>query len=321
MPAFCNRRTEIRLAARLGTQSAFLRPTIFPSAPLNMALPMPFTSARCPKADVTCFTGDGSSSLLAPQSLHPSLVQTVLASTRRRIDPESDRPSTRSRCRHSSYLQHHLRDHHGLHSLFLSLLLLLYRLGLEQESIHQVACSNRTTYVRSSDNSGTRRRIGRDRVRSSFRLQLREQFRADLPVLRLHSDKGGEFSFDLLQDFCRGEGILQSFMLPGSPQQHGIVECRIGLVMEVARTSMIHAAAPHFLWSFAVRYAAHQLNLWPRVSLPETSPTLRWKGKVGDMSVFRVWGSRAFVFDTSADKLFTRSIPCVFLGFVPDAPG
>ncbi|CAI5464611.1 unnamed protein product [Closterium sp. Yama58-4] len=33
--------------------------------------------------------------------------------------------------------------------------------------------------------------------------------------------------------------------------------------MEVARTSMIHAAAPHFLWPFAVRYAAHQLNLWP----------------------------------------------------------
>ncbi|CAI7878246.1 unnamed protein product [Closterium sp. NIES-54] len=57
--------------------------------------------------------------------------------------------------------------------------------------------------------------------------------------------------------------------------------------MEVARTSMIHAAAPHFLWSFAVRYAAHHLNLWPRVSLPETLPTLRWTGKVGDASVFQ----------------------------------
>ncbi|CAI7814468.1 unnamed protein product, partial [Closterium sp. NIES-53] len=96
---------------------------------------------------------------------------------------------------------------------------------------------------------------------------------------------------------------------------------RIGLVMEVARTSMIHAAAPHFLWPFAVRYAAHQLNLWPHISLPETSPTLRWTGKVGNASVFRVWGSRAFVRDTSADKLSVRAIPCVFLGFVPDAPG
>ncbi|CAI7804978.1 unnamed protein product [Closterium sp. NIES-53] len=84
---------------------------------------------------------------------------------------------------------------------------------------------------------------------------------------------------------------------------------------------MIHAAAPHFLWPFAVRYAAHQLNLWPRVSLPETSPTLRWMGKVGDASVFWVRGTRAFVRDTSADKLSSRTIPCVFLGFLPDAPG
>ncbi|CAI7841617.1 unnamed protein product [Closterium sp. NIES-53] len=93
------------------------------------------------------------------------------------------------------------------------------------------------------------------------RLQLHERFSQDLPVLRLHSNKGGRYSPNLLRDFCRGEGILQSFMLPDSPHQNGIVERRIGLVMEVARTSMIHAAAPHFL--FAVRYAAHQLNLWP----------------------------------------------------------
>ncbi|CAI7809137.1 unnamed protein product [Closterium sp. NIES-54] len=95
----------------------------------------------------------------------------------------------------------------------------------------------------------------------TVRLQLRERFGQDLPLLRLHSDSGGEFSFNLLRDFCRGEGILQSFTLPNSPQQNGIAERRIGLVMEVARTSMIHAATPHFLWPFAVQYAAHQLNL------------------------------------------------------------
>ncbi|CAI7841764.1 unnamed protein product [Closterium sp. NIES-54] len=131
-----------------------------------------------------------------------------------------------------------------------------------------------------------------------LRLQLSERFREDLPVLRLHSDRGGEFSSDLLQVFCCGEGILQSFTHPASPQQNGVAERRIGLVMEVARTSMIHAAASHFLWPFAVRYAAHQLNLSPCVSLPETLLTLRWTGKVGDALVFRVWGSRAFVRDT-----------------------
>ncbi|CAI7804999.1 unnamed protein product [Closterium sp. NIES-54] len=152
-------------------------------------------------------------------------------------------------------------------------------------------------------------------------LQLCERFSQDLSVLRLFSDRGADFSSDPLRDFCRGEGITQTFTLPDSPQQNGIAERRIGLVMEVARTSMIHTAASHFLWAFAVRYAAHQLNLWPRVSLPKTSPTLRWTGKVGNASVFRVWGSHAFVRDTSAYKLSTRSIPYVFLGFVPDAPG
>ncbi|CAI5471569.1 unnamed protein product [Closterium sp. Yama58-4] len=143
------------------------------------------------------------------------------------------------------------------------------------------------------------------------RLQLRERFGTEFPVLRLHSDRGGEFSSDLLAAFCAEHGITQSFTLPDSPQQNGVAERRIGLVMEVARTSMIHAAAPHFLWPFAVRYAAHQLNLWPRVSLPETSPTLLWTGKVGDASRFRVWfyhptSRRVFA---SQDVTFDESVP------------
>ncbi|CAI7907793.1 unnamed protein product [Closterium sp. NIES-54] len=142
------------------------------------------------------------------------------------------------------------------------------------------------------------------------RLQLRERFGSDFPVLRLHSDRGGEYSSDLLRAFCRAEGIRQTFTLPASPQQNGIAERRIGMVMDVTRTSMIRVAAPHFLWPFAVQYAAHQINLQPRVSLPETSPTLRWTGKVGDASAFRVLGSRAFVRDLSADKLSSRAVPC-----------
>ncbi|CAI7817152.1 unnamed protein product [Closterium sp. NIES-53] len=153
------------------------------------------------------------------------------------------------------------------------------------------------------------------------RLRLRESFGSDFPVLLLHSDRGGEFSSALLGAFCRAQGIRQTFTLPASPQQNGIAERRIGMVMDVARTSMIHAAAPHFLWPFVVQYVAHQLNLQPRVSLPETSPTLLWTGKVGDASAFRVWGSRAFVRDLSADKLSPSATPCVFLGFPPDAPG
>ncbi|CAI7884571.1 unnamed protein product [Closterium sp. NIES-54] len=82
----------------------------------------------------------------------------------------------------------------------------------------------------------------------------------------------------------KGEVPGPSVVWRASARQNGIAERRIGMVMDVARTSMIHATAPHFLWPFAVQYAAHQINLQPRVSLPETTPTLRWTGKVGDAS-------------------------------------
>ncbi|CAI7811434.1 unnamed protein product, partial [Closterium sp. NIES-54] len=124
-------------------------------------------------------------------------------------------------------------------------------------------------------------------------LQLRKWFRTDLSVLRLHSDRGGEFSSNLLRDFCLGEGILQTSLIPPCSMR------------------VLHVFYGHWL-SGTLRTSS---------TLPETSPTLRWTGKVGDASVFRVWGSGAFVCDTSTDKLSTRAIPCVFLGFSPDAPG
>ncbi|CAI7872375.1 unnamed protein product, partial [Closterium sp. NIES-54] len=174
----------------------------------------------------------------------------------------------------------------------------IYDMGHERYFLLVVDDYSRYTTVFPLRSKGEVPEVLIDWIRGARRL-LSESFGSDLPVLR-HP---------------------QMFTLPASLQKNGIAERRIGMVMDVARTSMIHAAAPHFLWPFAVQYAAHQINLQPCVSLPETTPTLRWMGKVGDASAFRVWGSGAFVRDTTADKLSSRSVPCVFLGFPPDAPG
>ncbi|CAI7868614.1 unnamed protein product [Closterium sp. NIES-53] len=134
----------------------------------------------------------------------------------------------------------------------------------------------------------------------------------------LHFDREGEFCSGILAGFCRKQAIRQSRTLPESPQHNGVAERRIGLVMEIARTSMTHAHAPHFLWPYTVRYAAHQLNLWPRVSQPEVSPTSLWSGSPGAALRFHVWGCLALVCDTSADKISLRAVSCVFLGFPED---
>ncbi|CAI7921118.1 unnamed protein product [Closterium sp. NIES-53] len=106
--------------------------------------------------------------------------------------------------------------------------------------------------------------------------------------------RGGKFSSGLLAAFCRDEGIVYSCTLAVSPHKNGIAERCIGLIME--------------------------LNLWPRVSVPETSPTLSWTGEVGDASAFHVWGELSLVRDTTASKLSPRTLRCAFLGFPTDAP-
>ncbi|CAI7756072.1 unnamed protein product [Closterium sp. NIES-54] len=126
----------------------------------------------------------------------------------------------------------------------------------------------------------------------------------------------GEFRSVILCGFPKNLTILDTSGVPFSERG----ECRIGLVMDIARTSMIHARAPHFLWPYAVHYATHQLNLQPRVSRPEASPTSLWTRSPGVGSAFRVWGCLALVRDTSADKLSAHAIPCVFLGFPMDSP-
>ncbi|CAI7759432.1 unnamed protein product [Closterium sp. NIES-54] len=123
----------------------------------------------------------------------------------------------------------------------------------------------------------------------------------------LHFGRGGEFCSGILAGFYGEQGIVQSWTLPESPQQNGVAERRIGLVMDIACTSMIHARSPHFLWPYAVHYAVHQLNLQPRVSRPEASPTNLWTGSPGVGSSFCVWGCLALVRDTSADKLSARA--------------
>ncbi|CAI5950960.1 unnamed protein product [Closterium sp. NIES-64] len=141
------------------------------------------------------------------------------------------------------------------------------------------------------------------------RLQLRQSFGSDFPVLRLHSDRGGEFSSGLLRPYCHARGIRQTFTLPDSPQQNGIAERRIGMVMDVARTSMMHAAAPHFLWPFAVRYAAHQINLHPRASCPLVLLLASSWGSPPDAPGWQFYHPTSRRVLSSQDVTFDKSVP------------
>ncbi|CAI7742056.1 unnamed protein product, partial [Closterium sp. NIES-54] len=67
-------------------------------------------------------------------------------------------------------------------------------------------------------------------------------------VSYLHSERGGEFRSDVLAGFCRKQGICQFWTVPESPRDNGVAERRIGLIMEIARTSMTLGVVRLVLW-------------------------------------------------------------------------
>ncbi|CAI7908929.1 unnamed protein product [Closterium sp. NIES-53] len=84
---------------------------------------------------------------------------------------------------------------------------------------------------------------------------------------------------------------------------------------------MCHAGAPQFLWPQAVRYATHQLSLWPSDAPPRVTPVSLWTGFLGVAANFHDWGSLAHVRAPGTNTLSPRTRACVFLGFPLDASG
>ncbi|CAI7781737.1 unnamed protein product [Closterium sp. NIES-54] len=78
----------------------------------------------------------------------------------------------------------------------------------------------------------------------TVRCQLSARFQRDLLVLRLHSDRGGEFSSRILEDSLCEKGIVQSFTISASPPHNGIAERCIGLIMEGPAPSGVSQVDP-----------------------------------------------------------------------------
>ncbi|CAI7867598.1 unnamed protein product [Closterium sp. NIES-54] len=95
---------------------------------------------------------------------------------------------------------------------------------------------------------------------------------------------------------------------PHSSFPRRLLPCRLSTWTCGAQPASVNrAASATFCWWLATTRGT-----------PRSSPFF---GAVcGDASVFWVWGSRAFVRDTSTDKLSPGAIPSVFLSFVPHAP-
>ncbi|GJV95658.1 retrovirus-related pol polyprotein from transposon TNT 1-94 [Tanacetum coccineum] len=81
------------------------------------------------------------------------------------------------------------------------------------------------------------------------------QVRLKVPVRRIRIDNGTEFVNHTLREYSEKVGISHETSVARSPQQNGVIERLNRTLIEVARTMLIYAKDPLFLWAEAVATA------------------------------------------------------------------
>ncbi|GKD14596.1 retrotransposon protein, putative, unclassified [Tanacetum coccineum] len=83
------------------------------------------------------------------------------------------------------------------------------------------------------------------------------QVRLKVPVRRIRTDNGTGFVNQTLREYYEKVGISHETSVARSLQQNCVVKRRNGTLIEVARTMLIYAKAPLFLWAEAVATACY----------------------------------------------------------------
>ena len=128
-----------------------------------------------------------------------------------------------------------------------------------------------------------------------------------------------EFATLLFRSFCDEQGIKHERSVPYESHQNGVAERWQRTITAKARTLLIDANAPDYLWSEAVMCAAYLLNLLPsRGGTGGESPYELFHKRKPDVRQLRVFGCAAYglvPIPIRNTKLGDTSVLCVMVGY------
>ncbi|GJW40100.1 retrovirus-related pol polyprotein from transposon TNT 1-94 [Tanacetum coccineum] len=135
----------------------------------------------------------------------------------------------------------------------------------------------------------------------------------------LNFDNGTEFVNQTLREYYEKVGISHETSVARSPQQNGVVERRNRMLIEDARTMLIYAKAPLFLWAEAVATACYTQN---RSSIRHRHGKIPYEllhDKLPDLSYFHVFGALCYLTNDSENlgKLQPKADIGIFIGYAP----
>ncbi|GJZ32788.1 retrovirus-related pol polyprotein from transposon TNT 1-94 [Tanacetum coccineum] len=145
------------------------------------------------------------------------------------------------------------------------------------------------------------------------------QIRLKVTVRRIRTDNGIEFVNQTLREYYEKVRISHETSVARSLQQNGVVERRNRTLIEAARTMLIYAKAPLFLWAEAVATTCYTQNCSIVRLCHGKIPYELLHDKLPDLSFFHVFGALCYPTNDSENlgKLQQKADIGIFIGYAP----
>nr|GEW79219.1 putative ribonuclease H-like domain-containing protein [Tanacetum cinerariifolium] len=145
------------------------------------------------------------------------------------------------------------------------------------------------------------------------------QVRLKTHVRRIKTDNATEFANQTLHEYYEKVGISHETFVAHSPQKNGVVERQNRMLIEAARTMLIYAKAPLFLWAEVVATACYTQNRSIiRLHYGKT-PYELLHDKLLDLLFFHVFSALCYPTNDSENlgKLQPKADIGIFIGYAP----
>nr|GEY84636.1 hypothetical protein [Tanacetum cinerariifolium] len=197
----------------------------------------------------------------------------------------------------------------------------------EQGKIHQKHHKSKTTfalnqplYLLQMDLCGLMR-VENEASEVIISFIKKTQVNLQLQVQHVRTDNVTEFKNKILAKFFNEVGISQQFSAARTPQKIGVVERRNRTLVEAARTMLIFANLPMFLWAKAISIACFTQNRSIIHKCFDQTPYELINKRKPNIKIFHVFGCRCYLLNDYDDvgKLKATGDIGVFVGYSKDS--
>ncbi|GKC02867.1 putative ribonuclease H-like domain-containing protein [Tanacetum coccineum] len=145
------------------------------------------------------------------------------------------------------------------------------------------------------------------------------QVRQNETVRNIHTDNGTEFVNKTLHSYYESVSISHETSVARTPQQNGVVERRNHTLVKAARTMLIYAKAPLFLWAKAVATVCYIQNRSIICCRHGKTPYDLLHDRKPDLSYLHVFSERCYPTNDSENlgKLQAKANIGIFISYAP----